>query len=222
MSGITPSPLAGIAIESESTPIASAVSRLNFVGAVVTDEGGGRATIEITGGGGGTSYTEVATHANLPVTLGTPAVGAIYFVRASTGAWYTFNKKASGLWRRIANDGDLDDWKRVGDLEELTVDSTFALADEADQTKRLQWQLSGVTSGQTRVLTPQDKSYTVADHADVQALQTAKLDASAWAKVAAPASAGATGAVGQWAEDDDYFYLCIATNTWRRTPLAEW
>lgn len=37
-----------------------------------------------------------------------------------------------------------------------------------------------------------------------------------------PTSATATGRVGQFAEDGSYLYLCVATNTWRRTPLAAW
>ncbi len=37
-----------------------------------------------------------------------------------------------------------------------------------------------------------------------------------------PASATATGTAGQLAYDDDYFYVCTATDTWRRIPLSEW
>ena len=41
-------------------------------------------------------------------------------------------------------------------------------------------------------------------------------------KVAVPASAGATGVVGQWAADASWFYVCTATNTWVRAALATW
>lgn len=41
-------------------------------------------------------------------------------------------------------------------------------------------------------------------------------------KVGVPASATAPGTTNEWAEDGDYFYLCVATDTWRRFPLAEW
>ncbi len=40
--------------------------------------------------------------------------------------------------------------------------------------------------------------------------------------VAAPASSTASGTAGQIAYDGDYFYQCVATDTWRRTPLADW
>lgn len=38
----------------------------------------------------------------------------------------------------------------------------------------------------------------------------------------APASAKATGTPGQWWYDANYWYVCIATNTWVRAPLATW
>lgn len=41
-------------------------------------------------------------------------------------------------------------------------------------------------------------------------------------KVAVPASAGATGTVGQWAVDANYLYLCHATDTWKRVAITTW
>jgi len=38
----------------------------------------------------------------------------------------------------------------------------------------------------------------------------------------APSSAGATGAVGDVRYDSDHIYLCVATDTWKRTPLNTW
>lgn len=37
-----------------------------------------------------------------------------------------------------------------------------------------------------------------------------------------PASATATGRAGDRAFDADYLYICVATDTWKRTPLATW
>ncbi len=37
-----------------------------------------------------------------------------------------------------------------------------------------------------------------------------------------PASSSATGTTNQYAFDSDYFYLCVATDTWRRWPLSDW
>lgn len=40
--------------------------------------------------------------------------------------------------------------------------------------------------------------------------------------VDAPASATATGTIGQTAYDTNYFYVCVATNTWKRVALSTW
>lgn len=37
-----------------------------------------------------------------------------------------------------------------------------------------------------------------------------------------PATSSSTGTTGQWSYDTDYFYLCVAANTWRRFPLNDW
>lgn len=37
-----------------------------------------------------------------------------------------------------------------------------------------------------------------------------------------PASATATGTTGQVAWDSNYIYVCVATNTWKRTPISTW
>lgn len=48
----------------------------------------------------------------------------------------------------------------------------------------------------------------------------------AWAKglrvVTVPLSATASGAAGQVAYDANYFYICTATNTWKRVAIAAW
>jgi len=42
----------------------------------------------------------------------------------------------------------------------------------------------------------------------------------AWTTV--PASSSAAGTAGQISYDADYFYLCVATNSWKRVPIADW
>ena len=41
-------------------------------------------------------------------------------------------------------------------------------------------------------------------------------------KTKTPASAAATGTTGEIAWDANYFYVCTATNTWKRTALTTW
>lgn len=48
------------------------------------------------------------------------------------------------------------------------------------------------------------------------------LEASSAVLVDAPASAGATGEQGNIAYDDDFFYVCVATDTWVRAALETW
>lgn len=55
----------------------------------------------------------------------------------------------------------------------------------------------------------------------ITGLQTA-LDLKMGTWVTPPASATATGTIGQQARDANYHYICVATNTWRRTALAQW
>jgi hypothetical protein len=66
----------------------------------------------------GSYIPRVDGHSDLPVTLGDPAVDALYLVRNSSGIW-PLTRKPKGIWRRIANDGDLDDWEYWGDEQEL-------------------------------------------------------------------------------------------------------
>lgn len=40
--------------------------------------------------------------------------------------------------------------------------------------------------------------------------------------VAAPASASSAGNAGEIAYDAFYFYQCVATNTWVRSPMGSW
>lgn len=40
--------------------------------------------------------------------------------------------------------------------------------------------------------------------------------------VAAPATTGATGTLGQIAFDSGFLYICTATNTWKRVAIATW
>ena len=40
--------------------------------------------------------------------------------------------------------------------------------------------------------------------------------------VTVPTSPTSTGTKGQVAEDASYFYICIATNTWKRIAYSTW
>lgn len=40
--------------------------------------------------------------------------------------------------------------------------------------------------------------------------------------VSVPSNADSTGTAGQVAYDANYFYICVATNTWKRAALSTW
>lgn len=41
-------------------------------------------------------------------------------------------------------------------------------------------------------------------------------------QVSVPETSTSTGTAGDWASDSDYFYRCVATDTWRRWSLNDW
>lgn len=48
------------------------------------------------------------------------------------------------------------------------------------------------------------------------------LDTKVGPWVAVPATATSTGVVGQLAYASGFLYVCVATNTWKRTTLSSW
>lgn len=107
---------------------------------------------------------EVDAYADLPITVGTPAIGVVYIVKS----WSIANPFSfPGLWERTGNSGALSDWIRLGNQADMFADAYLRIYDEGDSTKRIAFSAGGITAGQTRVLTPQDKSYTLADKADL-------------------------------------------------------
>ena len=122
-------------------------------------------TLDQTGsGGGGASYIdgEVQNFSALPETIGTPAVDSAYLVREPEGTWL-LGRKPAGIYIRTANTGTrADDWTYAGAFPDVFNDANFLLYDNADSTKNLQFQLSGITTGTTRTLTVPDASGTIA------------------------------------------------------------
>ncbi len=115
------------------------------------------------GGGGGSSYIdgEVATFTDLPLD-GSAALNTAWLVREASGTWLIARKPA-GIYIRTATGGtDRNaDWTYAGILPDVFNDANFLLYDNDDSTKNLAFQLSGITSGQTRTLTVPDASGTL-------------------------------------------------------------
>jgi hypothetical protein len=118
--------------------------------------------LDLVGSGGG-SYIdgEVEYHSNLPVTVGTPAVNSAFLVRKGEGLYF-ISRKPAGIWVRELNNGNLDDWKYAGTFSDLYRDANFRILNNADVSKELAFDLSGITTGATRTLTVPDASGTLA------------------------------------------------------------
>jgi hypothetical protein len=119
-------------------------------------------TLDIVGSGGGSSYIdgEVEYHADLPVTVGTPAVNSAFLVRKGQG-FYFLTRKPAGIWVRELNNGNLDDWKYAGTFSDLYRDANFRIINDTDTSKELAFSLSGLTTGTTRTITVPDANVTL-------------------------------------------------------------
>lgn len=122
----------------------------------VPDLGGGS-----TGVTSGSTYPEVNTFAELP-SAGSNN-GSTYLVRQSTGS-YVLNRREAGLY---FSNGSV--WRRLGDIPAFFNSDNFQVYDGSDNTKSVNFQTSGITSGQSRTLTIQDSSGTIAYLTDLNA-----------------------------------------------------
>ena len=123
------------------------------------------------GGASGTGWQgEVEFRADLPISLGSPAIGDVYLVQKPTtilfGAYKTYQ---SGLYIRDFNNGNLNDWRRLNVKVKFT-DSEFAIVSAIDESKQAKFDLSLLTTSTTRTYTYQDKDYIIAGLDDVEAV----------------------------------------------------
>ena len=115
------------------------------------------------GGGTGTGWSgQVEFRSDLPITVGTPALGDIYLVEKPTtilfGSYTTYQ---SGLYIRDLNNGNLNDWRRLNVKVKFT-DSEFTLVSAADQSKQAKFDLSLISASTTRTIILKDEDGTLA------------------------------------------------------------
>jgi hypothetical protein len=123
------------------------------------------------GGGGGASYIdgEVATYTDLPLD-GSAALNTAWLVREASGTWLIARKPA-GIYIRTATAGvsrDAD-YTYAGILPDVFNDANFLLYDNADSSKNLAFQLSGISASTTRTLTIPNANGTIALTSDFAA-----------------------------------------------------
>ncbi len=145
--------------------------------------------LDLVGSGGGSSYIDgvADTAADLPVTQGNPSLDAVYVVKQGSGVWL-INRKPSGLYCRIADNGNLDDWQYLGAFPEVNADGNWSLFNSADPTRELKFDVSGVSTSTVRTLAAPDRNgrVSVSDYR----LLSASANAVTGDKVAADTSAG--------------------------------
>ena len=119
---------------------------------------------EVGSGGGGSSYLdgEVATYADLSLDAGVAPLNTAWLVRTASGVW-PVSRKQAGIYIRTATGGSNRDadYTYAGTMPDVFSDANFTVYDDADSTKNLQFQLSGITTNTTRTLTVPDASGTL-------------------------------------------------------------
>jgi hypothetical protein len=150
--------------------------------AILVDKLSGQVFLFDIQGGGSTGtttpYAEVNTYSQLP----NPALnnGVIYVVRQGTGV-YVLNRKDAGLYY---SNGIV--WTRLGDTPAFFNDANFKVYNNADTSKQIAFQLSGLTTNVIRTITMRDSNGTIAYLSDIGS----KVDTSVFAHytgVTAPA-----------------------------------
>jgi hypothetical protein len=106
---------------------------------------------------------EVATFADLPLSAAAAPLNSAWLVREASGLYF-LTRKPAGIYIRTATGGtDRNaDYTYASAFPDVFSDANFTVYDDADSTKNLQFQLSGITTGTTRTLTVPDASGTIA------------------------------------------------------------
>jgi hypothetical protein len=118
--------------------------------------------LDFSGGGGGSSYIdgEVQYYADLPITVGTPAVNSAYLVREVSGTWF-IGRHPAGIYVRLSNAGALTDWTYAGTFPDVFSDANFTIYHDADSTREVQFDVSGVSTATVRTLVIPNKDGTI-------------------------------------------------------------
>jgi hypothetical protein len=166
--------------------------------------GGGAFWGGITGTIGNQTDLQIALNAKVSLTGSETIAGVKIFsniIRSDERLWL---KKNSGI-----NFAGSTGYSIIGGLSNGSVEG-FILANANTQIASLN--LANLTTGRTYALP--DKAGTFA--------MTSDIPTGAFASSPAPANATATGALGEIRYDANFIYVCVATNTWRRSALTAW
>ena len=110
----------------------------------------------------------------IPDVLNAAQAKGLYMRARSAGTW--------GAWRHIIYESDINTLITNINAAALTfsnkslVDASTLFIDDADNTKKMRFELSGITTGQTRILTVPNFNATLASLAGTETLQNKTLD----------------------------------------------
>ena len=122
------------------------------------------------------NYIEVTNFAALPSAALFP--GEIYIVKNSTGLMITLNLKRAGLY---LSNGSV--WTRLGTLQDQFSTSKFVIYDDTDNTKKVLFDLTNISTGVTRTIIMPD------NNADLTLLAQATESARGTAEILTQAEA---------------------------------
>lgn len=108
-------------------------------------------------------FVTVNTYADLPAA--NLHSGERYIVSTATGTWILGTKRDSGFYY-----SDGSSWIKDNNVQYYLKDSIFAIIDDLDSTKGVQFNVSGLTTGNIRIKTIQDTNGTLAELADLTPL----------------------------------------------------
>lgn len=91
--------------------------------------------------------------------------GEYWVVDRPTGAWILGSRREAGIYKGVAGE-----WAyRGADVPYYLQDDQFTVRDSLNPSKQLGFEIAGVSAGQKRIASWQDKNITVADDIDLQA-----------------------------------------------------
>lgn len=99
----------------------------------------------------------VEFRADLPVTIGFPAIGSIYVVEKPTLILGIWKQHPSGFYLKDADTGSLNDWRKLNTKSRYTSNE-FRLLDAIDQSKQAAHDSSLILTGTTRTFKYPDES----------------------------------------------------------------
>lgn len=123
---------------------------------------------------------------------------------------YAIVKGADDSWSESVVTPTADSVITFNASKELAVVAKTSLATVSDASETVKGIVELATSAETT------------SGLAIQASDTRLSDTRNIKFVTAPATAASTGTAGTVAYDTDYFYVCTATDTWKRFALSTW